>query len=224
MNEKIILCFGDSNTWGFVPGVFNPETWYMERYPISVRWPGIMRNILGDGYHIIEEGLNGRTTNVEYPDINGRSGTCYIIPCLYSHSPVDIVVVQLGINDLKNIFNRDISLVANGISEIIDMIKGTSFGPNMQCPPKILLVSPPPLEHEEYVDENMKHIFKGAKEKSFQFHDYYSKIAESKGCHYLDLGSRVKYSLLDGIHLDADGHQVVGLDIATKIKNIFSKK
>ena len=68
MSIKNILCFGDSNTWGFVPGAFDPETLYMKRYSILERWPGILRDILGADYHIIEEGLNGRTTNVEYPD------------------------------------------------------------------------------------------------------------------------------------------------------------
>ena len=73
MSVNNILCFGDSNTWGFVPGAFDPKTFYMERYPISKRWPGVMRTILGTGYHVVEEGLNGRTTNVEYPDLAGRS-------------------------------------------------------------------------------------------------------------------------------------------------------
>ena len=79
MSIKNILCFGDSNTWGFVPGAFDPETLYMKRYSILERWPGLLRDILCADYHIIEEGLNGRTTNVEYPDLSGRSGTSYIL-------------------------------------------------------------------------------------------------------------------------------------------------
>jgi lysophospholipase L1-like esterase len=56
MGVKNILCFGDSNTWGFVPGAYNPKTSYMERYPLSNRWPGVMSRILGDEFHTIEEG------------------------------------------------------------------------------------------------------------------------------------------------------------------------
>ena len=57
MNKKSILCFGDSNTWGFVPGAFNPNTFYMERYPRDIRWPGVMEKALGINYHVIKEVL-----------------------------------------------------------------------------------------------------------------------------------------------------------------------
>ena len=105
MSIKNILCFGDSNTWGFVPGAFDPETLYMKRYSILERLQVLLRDILGADYHIIEKGLNGRTTNVEYPDLSGRSGTSYILPCLYSHSPLNLVISNIGINDIKVIFN-----------------------------------------------------------------------------------------------------------------------
>lgn len=222
MNKKSILCFGDSNTWGFVPGVFDPKTFYMERYPRNVRWPGVMEKTLGTDYHVIEEALNGRTTNVEYPDLTGRSGTSYISPCLYSHSPLNIVIIQLGINDLKIIFDRDIQMITNGISEIVDMIQTTTFGPDMQSAPQILLLSPPALAHEGYLDVNNELIFIGGMEKSFQFHSYYSKLADDKGCHYYDLSSKVEYSQLDGLHLDEKGHERSGVLIASKIQSIFN--
>ena len=106
MSIKNILCFGDSNTWGFVPGEFEPETLHMKHISILERWPRLLRDILGAYYHIIKESLNGRTTNVEYPDFSGRSGTSYILPCLYSHSPLNLVISNIGINDIKVIFNR----------------------------------------------------------------------------------------------------------------------
>ena len=126
MSIKNILCFGDSNTWGFVPGAFDPETLYMKRYSILERWPGQLRDILGADYHIIEEGLNGRTTNVEYPDLSGRSGTSYILPCLYSHCPLDLVIISLGINDIKVIFDRTMMEISEGMPELINLIRSTS--------------------------------------------------------------------------------------------------
>ena len=51
---KTILCFGDSNTWGY-----NPEN--RQRFGPEERWTGILRNSLGEDYRVIEEGLNGRT-------------------------------------------------------------------------------------------------------------------------------------------------------------------
>ena len=223
MNKKNILCFGDSNTWGFVPGVFDPETLYMERYPKEKRWPGVMEKILGNNYHIIEEGLNGRTTNIEYPDLEGKSGVYYIIPCLYSHAPLDLVIIQLGINDLKIIFNRTIHQITDGISEIIDKIQSTLYGLGMQSAPDILLVSPPPLVHEKYLDSDNKYIFEGGMKKSLEFDIYYSAVAKKSGCHYIDLSKQVKYSKIDGLHLDEFGHKIVGEILANKIMDIFKK-
>ena len=222
MTMKNILCFGDSNTWGFVPGAFDPETLYMKRYSIRERWPGLLRGILSEDFHIIEEGLNGRTTNVEYPDLSGRSGTSYILPCLYSHSPLDLVILNIGINDIKVIFDRSMMEISNGMAEIIDLIRSTSYGPDMQGQPQILLLSPSALIHEGYVDQNNESAFKGGMEKSLLFNDYYKKIALDRDCHYLDLQAVVSYSKIDGLHYDKRGHAVVASSVASKINEIFT--
>ncbi len=222
MTMKNILCFGDSNTWGFVPGAFDPKTLYMKRYSIRERWPGLLRDILGEDFHIIEEGLNGRTTNVEYPDLSGRSGTSYILPCLYSHSPLDLVILNIGINDIKAIFDRSMMEISKGMSEIIDLIRSTSYGPDMQGQPQILLLSPSALIHEGYVDQNNESAFKGGMEKSLLFNDYYKKLALERDCHYVDLQSVVSYSKIDGLHYDKRGHAVVASIVASKINEIFT--
>ena len=222
MTMKNILCFGDSNTWGFVPGAFDPETLYMKRYSIRERWPGLLSDILGEDFHIIEEGLNGRTTNVEYPDLSGRSGTSYILPCLYSHSPLDLVILNIGINDTKVIFDRSIMEISKGMAEIIDLIRSTSYGPDMQGQPQILLLSPSALIHEGYVDQNNDSAFKGGMEKSLLFNDYYEKLALERDCHYIDLQSVVSYSKIDGLHYDKRGHAVVASIVASKINEIFT--
>ena len=55
MNKKNILCFGDSNTWGFVPSVFDYETFYMERYSKDERWPGVMQKRLGNKFYVFQD-------------------------------------------------------------------------------------------------------------------------------------------------------------------------
>ena len=57
---KTVLCYGDSNTYGY-----NPVNGL--RYPQDVRWPGKLQSLLGNGYQIIEEGCNGRTTVFDDP-------------------------------------------------------------------------------------------------------------------------------------------------------------
>ncbi len=90
---KTIVCFGDSNTWGFAPIS-------KARYDRDTRWPGVLRNALGGGYLVIEEGQNGRTTVWDDPIEANKNGATYLLPCLESHKPLDLLIIKLGTNDL----------------------------------------------------------------------------------------------------------------------------
>ena len=96
---KNILCYGDSNTWGYIPGSLDFRTMQVKRYEQTVRWTGRLQSLVEGNANIIEEGLNGRTTNIDYKDIPGRNGKTYLLPCLYSHAPLDLVILWLGFND-----------------------------------------------------------------------------------------------------------------------------
>ena len=108
---KTIVCFGDSNTWGYIPGSNG------ERFPRELRWPERLQAALGDGYEVISEGLSGRTATVERPDSEGRNGLPYLLPCLHSHAPVDLVVIFLGTNDVNYI---DDDRVARCIARLVE--------------------------------------------------------------------------------------------------------
>jgi len=129
-----ILCYGDSNTWGY-----DPET--DDRYDETVRWTGVLSSLLGDGYIVLEEGLNGRTIDLDYEDRIGRNGYAYLVPCLDSHYPLDYVVLYLGTNDMKAIFQRSVENIAAGIETLVHVILGKNLedaSPNV----KIILVAP----------------------------------------------------------------------------------
>jgi lysophospholipase L1-like esterase len=110
---RTVLCFGDSNTWGYDPASG-------DRFPPDVRWTGVMARSLGDGYRVIEEGLNGRTTRWDDPIEDGRNGLAYLAPCLESHSPLDMVLIMLGTNDLKRRFNLSASDIAESAGTLTD--------------------------------------------------------------------------------------------------------
>ena len=93
-NVKRILCFGDSNTWGQRPDA-------KARFLPNERWTGQLQQLLGDNFDIIEEGLNSRTTNLEFSRKPGRNGLEYFRPCLESHNPLDLIIIMLGTNDFK---------------------------------------------------------------------------------------------------------------------------
>jgi len=199
---KNILCYGDSNTWGFVPGSLNINTWYMERFPRNVRWTGCLQAQLGSNYYVIEEGLCGRTTNIDNPPEEGGSssnGKTYLQPCLFSHAPLDWVVLMLGPNDFKASLNRSAENAATGLEELINIIQASTYGPDMQHPPKILLIAPPFLNTQSRM---FAELFKGADEKSKAFPKLCEKLVEKYGCDYLDMSEHIKMSEVDGLHID----------------------
>lgn len=207
MHKVRILCFGDSNTWGFIPGSVDYDTGFIGRYSDEIRWTGLLQRKLGSNYTVIEEGLNGRTTSIDYPDIPHRRGTDYLEPCLYTHAPLDVVILQLGLNDLKTFFNRSPDDVAMGVSELVKIVCQSHYGVDMMSPPAVLLVSPPLLRNESFRDANGNYIFSGAMVKSVGLAKRYAEVAKSHQCAFVDLASEgVVLSSTDGLHLDRKGH------------------
>jgi len=196
---KTILCYGDSNTWGYVPGSG-------DRYPPEVRWPGVLRAELGPGYTVIEEGLSGRTTVWDDP-VQGvhRNGKTYLLPCLLSHQPLDLVILMLGTNDLKVRFSVPARDIADGAGALVDVIQHSRSGPGGGAP-AVLLVAPPPTGKLTGYAE----MFEGAEEKSRKFALYYRQVAEQYGCAFLDAGEHVVCSDIDGIHFEPEGHRSLG--------------
>ena len=129
-----VLCYGDSNTYGY-----NPANGL--RYPENVRWTGILQELLGEGYRVIEEGCNGRTTIFDDPAEGWKNGLMYLKPCLNTHKPVDFVIMMLGSNDLKEVFCAKPKEIAEGAAVLVKVIK--EFTEEKQgFVPKIILVSP----------------------------------------------------------------------------------
>ncbi|MBO46065.1 MAG: arylesterase [Planctomycetes bacterium] len=206
---KNILCFGDSNTWGYTPITG-------ERYAHHVRWTGVLRNSLGKGYWIVEEGLNGRTTVHNEKERPFRSGLDLFPVILESHAPIDLVVLMLGTNDLKSRFNRTEFEISMDIKSLCKKILGSSSEANDEI--KILLVPPPPLN--TMPDEDGLE-FTDAIQKSLGLANLYQSVSEDLGIHFLDAGKIVKTNTLDGVHWDESQHQDFGEAISRKISSIL---
>src|SRR5437764_8235049 len=123
---RTVVCFGDSNTWGYMPGSNG------ERFPREVRWPNRLQALLGDEWEVIAEGLSGRTATFERPDSEGRNGLPYLLPCLLSHGPVDAVVIFLGTNDV-NFMDDD--RVARCVARLVEIARRCGAEPLVVCPP-----------------------------------------------------------------------------------------
>ncbi len=212
MTTRNILCFGDSNTWGY-----DPET--AGRFARNERWTGIMQESLEDSYYVIEEGLNGRTTVWDDPAEGhmGEKNGLKVLPVLLStHTPLDLVVIMLGTNDLKKRFSASPFEASLGIERLIDLIRRHNYAP-VEKAPEVLIVSPPPITF--LCDAFAEHFRVSAPEESKKFASFYGDAAERNGCRFLDAATFADVSKHDGIHLTREGQWT----FAEKVKDTILK-
>ena len=210
---KNILCFGDSNTWGYIPGT-------AVRYDENTRWTGVMQNALGEGYRVLEDGLNARTSVYEDPWSPWRLGKEALPIALVAQKPLDLLVIMMGTNDLKF---TDAFGAAKGAETLIavaqmvqDRKESSKVFPNGL---KILLVSPilldPCVANDEYG------TLRNGAEESKKFLKYYRHVAEAKGVEFFDAASVAQPSKVDGIHMMPEDHKALGEALAAKVMEIL---
>jgi lysophospholipase L1-like esterase len=209
---KTVLCYGDSNTWGY-----NAAT--ESRYPYEQRWTTVLARELGPEYLVIPEGLNGRTTVWTDP-IEGeyKSGKSTLLAILESHYPIDLVVLMLGTNDLKHRWGLSAWDIARGVQTLVEMIQVSTFGPDERAP-QVLLVAPPPtrVPGTRFAD-----MCEGADEKSLRFGRFYRLVADEFACPFLNAADHIVSSPVDGIHLDASELPKLGRAVAAKVREIIT--
>jgi len=208
-----VLCFGDSNTWGFDPHSIQAP--FPRRHPLNVRWTGLLAKSLGPDFRILEEGQNGRTTVHDDPLNVARNGLDYLPACLESHKPIDIVVMMLGTNDLKSLYNLPAGEIANGAGILARMILSSTAGPDNSAP-KLLLIYPPEVGDLTHLPDLDAKIPLG-QSRSRQFPSYFEALASALGCDYLNSQAFINTSTVDGIHLEASEHAKLAHAIAEKI-------
>ena len=139
---KHILIFGDSNTWGYDADTYDPSTGVAERMQYHVRWPGRLQSLLGSDYRVIEDAQNGRTVVVDDAYFPNHVGITALRTALDVHAPLDLVVVHLGVNELKHMFQLSAGMIALGVEKLVAEARTP-----MYCypAPKVLVVAPPPV-------------------------------------------------------------------------------
>jgi lysophospholipase L1-like esterase len=206
---RTVLCYGDSNTWGCEPGTG-------ARYPRDVRWPGRLQAALGDSWHVVEEGLGGRTATLDSPITPGKNGLEYLTPCLDSHAPLDAVVIFLGTNDMADRYSLSAMEIARCAGRLVYVVRHSEAGVD-GAPPLPILACPPPLG-----DTQWEEGYQSAPAKSAVLADRFRAVADELGCELVDLGESTRYSDVDGIHLDADGHAAVARAVEGALRKLFA--
>lgn len=205
-----VLCYGDSNTNGQPAEEVNEGRW-----PANVRWPGQLQILLGDGYSVIEEGLGGRTTDIDDASAPSSNGRRYLFPCLHSHSPLDVVVLMLGTNDLKNRFDRSAAQITDALSGLVDDIE-QSVTNRDGTPPKIILMSPAHLDHHAAAFNAHEELGAIATEKSQQLSASLRTLAAARGVLFADAATVARVGD-DGVHLTRDSHRGIAELVAKTI-------
>lgn len=203
---KKILCFGDSNIYGYIPN-------NGARYDKNTRWTGVLSLLSHGKFKIIEDGCNNRTAFAANPA--GKIFTGYeILPELLTDD-FDAVVLAIGINDTQFLYNLSSIEIASGVEKLINIVKVKS--PQA----KILLVAPSILT-DDVLNGNFACLFdKTSIEKSRQLPLLYKKIAEKQNIKFLDLNSVAKTSSLDGLHYAPEQHLKIAQAIFTILSELF---
>lgn len=206
MMEKTLLCFGDSNTYGYLPIALDDEN--ERRYPRYMRWPGILQQQLGAAWHVVEEGLPGRTFGFDDPESPCLNGLAAIEGCLRSHAPLDAVVLMLGTNDAKRVFAATAADILPHARAMVQCILQPQYGVN-QKPPALLLVSPiavgpnlcPPHLGGSFGPNSAPLVE--------QLRAGLQQLAAQNNLMYLNASQVAQPSPLDGLHMDEQGHEAL---------------
>ena len=207
-----VFCYGDSNTYGY-----NPVD--CKRHPKDVRWTGMLQKLLGEDYEVIEQGCNGRTTVFPEPGAEWKSGLYGLKVCLNTYKPVELMIIMLGTNDLKEYYHASAEMIADGAETLVKEAKAFLMD-KQGFEPKIILVSPieigADMEHSYFSN----HFKADSIERSKQFPALYEAVAKRQGCYFVNAASVAEPSKEDCLHMMPDSHKALAELLYEAVKDL----
>lgn len=219
---KQILCFGDSNTWGY-----DGES--RKRLPWGKRWTSLLQEKFDSEKpsaltkkavtaRIIEEGLCGRTTIFEDPLREGRRGTALLPTLLETHEGIDAVILMLGTNDCKTVFGASAEVIGMGITRLLEQIQ--RYAPKA----RVLLISPIYLGEKVWQEGFDKEFSPDSVKVSKELEKVYQRIAREKQVEFLPAAAYVSCCVEDQEHMNAQGHQIFASVVYEKLSKMLEIK
>ena len=207
---RTIVCFGDSNTYGYYPT--EDERGY-GRFDETQRWPRLLQDRLGKEYLILEEGLCGRTTAFDDPLRESMNGLNAIYPGLMCHEPVDLLIVMLGTNDVKERLGLEAKDIGQGMKRLLQ--KAASLPAWGGGEPNILLMAPPVIREDWNPDYSRK---------SGELVPEYRSLAAENGWHFLDVGQYGRFNEKDHMHLTLESHRRLAERLCHLVPELIKNK
>jgi lysophospholipase L1-like esterase len=212
---KTILAYGDSLTYGASPIKGGP------RHDYEDRWPSVLEAGLGGTARVIPEGLGGRTTAFDDHLANSDRNGARILPTLLaSHSPLDLVIIMLGTNDLKPAIHGSAQTASYGIRRLMQVVRGHFVEPG-QTVPQMLIVAPPMIGETDNTDMLMHFGGEGAIAQSREFARHYKMRAEEYGAAFFDASTVAVPDPADGVHLDPANTRAIGEGLVPHVKSLL---
>ena len=211
---KQILIYGDSLTWGIIPNT-------RQRLAFAARWPGVLEGDLakrGHDVRAIEDCLNGRRTVWDDPFKPGRNGLVGLEQRIEICSPLALVIVALGTNDFQFVHENEAWHSAEGIATLVHAIRRAPIEPTMTVPP-VLILAPPHLENPRGA---IAAKFRGGDKKCVGLGAAFAAVAERERCAFFDAATVTGASKVDGVHLDADQHAILGRALAVTVSGLLT--
>lgn len=212
---KTVLAYGDSLTYGASPIKGGP------RHDYEDRWPSVLEAGLGGKARVIPEGLGGRTTAFDDHLANSDRNGARILPTLLaSHSPLDLVIIMLGTNDLKPAIHGRAQTASHGIRRLMQVVRGHFVEPG-QTVPQMLIVAPPLIGETDNVDMLMHFGGDVAIAESREFARHYRMRAEEYGAAFFDASTVAVPDPADGVHLDPANTRAIGEGLVPVVKSLL---
>jgi lysophospholipase L1-like esterase len=228
--ERRILAFGDSNTWGWVP---RAEGFPTNRLADDQRWGGVLQRALGSGHSVLVDGLVGRTTSLANRGAIGEvpaeafSGGQVLAAAIASASPIDLVILMLGTNDLQAGADgmprrsagetaREIVALAGTVTRSVNPVFST------YAAPRVLVVAPVPLGDTSRTP--LSGLFRAAEAPSQALGTALADASAAARVPMFDAARAVpRAGGADGIHLTPDQHATLGMALAPVVRTLLNQ-
>ena len=200
---KKIICYGDSNTFGFNAkdgSIFDENT----------RWTSLLQKNLGSEYEVVNEGMYDRTGFADNPRGDLFSGPKHFPEMLSKTDNIDLLILAIGTNDLQSQYNISFDTIENGLRNLVNLAKTKVKN--------IIIILPVILDERILKGAFNTQFDETGVEKSKKVGQIYRQIADENGCLWFDINEFTAPSDYDGLHYDENSHRLIAEKLAEFIK------